>query len=579
MNFDKDLLQEARRQWIAYGSTILLGFAGGVAIILQARQLSRILNGVFIDGWTREETEPLFLLLLAILLARALFIWLGEISAGRLAIQIKTDLRAQLTHKIFSLGPGFTRGENSGELVNTALQGIESLDAYFSQYLPQVLLAALIPAAILVVVFPIDWISGFILLLTAPLIPIFMVLIGKASESTTRRQWNVLSRLSTYYLDTLQGLQELKLLGQSKPRADKLQAASEQYRLTTMKVLRVTFLSALVLEMAGTISTAVIAVQIGLRLLYGRMAFADAFFILLLAPEFYLPLRQLGLRFHAGASGMQAARRIFRILQLPEPARTATMPLPAGSLEQIRSISFQDVRYTYSGQTSPALDGVTFTVKQGEKVAIVGATGAGKSTLVYLLMRFAPVERGQILVDRIPLDSIPIDVWRRNIAWVPQKPVLFQGSLAENIALGKPEATRDEIVAASSLAHLDNFVKQLPDGYETDIGEFGARLSGGEMQRVALARAFLLDAPILVFDEPSAHLDPQSEAWLEESMQRLRVGRTMFIIAHRLATVYSADQILVLDKGKIVEQGSHQELSASDGYYSRLLRFYGGAAA
>lgn len=579
MNFDKDLLQEARRQWIAYGSTILLGFAGGVAIILQARQLSRILNGVFIDGWTREETEPLFLLLLAILLARALFIWLGEISAGRLAIQIKTDLRAQLTHKIFSLGPGFTRGENSGELVNTALQGIESLDAYFSQYLPQVLLAALIPAAILVVVFPIDWISGLILLLTAPLIPIFMVLIGKASESTTRRQWNILSRLSTYYLDTLQGLQELKLLGQSKPRADKLQAASEQYRLTTMKVLRVTFLSALVLEMAGTISTAVIAVQIGLRLLYGRMAFADAFFILLLAPEFYLPLRQLGLRFHAGASGMQAARRIFRILQLPEPARTATMPLPAGSLEQIRSISFQDVRYTYSGQTSPALDGVTFTVKQGEKVAIVGATGAGKSTLVYLLMRFAPVERGQILVDRIPLDSIPIDVWRRNIAWVPQKPVLFQGSLAENIALGKPEATRDEIVAASSLAHLDNFVKQLPDGYETDIGEFGARLSGGEMQRVALARAFLLDAPILVFDEPSAHLDPQSEAWLEESMQRLRVGRTMFIIAHRLATVYSADQILVLDKGKIVEQGSHQELSASDGYYSRLLRFYGGAAA
>lgn len=579
MNFDKDLLQEARRQWIAYGSTILLGFAGGVAIILQARQLSRILNGVFIDGWTREETEPLFLLLLAILLARALFIWLGEISAGRLAIQIKTDLRAQLTHKIFSLGPGFTRGENSGELVNTALQGIESLDAYFSQYLPQVLLAALIPAAILVVVFPIDWISGLILLLTAPLIPIFMVLIGKASESTTRRQWNILSRLSTYYLDTLQGLQELKLLGQSKPRADKLQAASEQYRLTTMKVLRVTFLSALVLEMAGTISTAVIAVQIGLRLLYGRMAFADAFFILLLAPEFYLPLRQLGLRFHAGASGMQAARRIFRILQLPEPARTATMPLPAGSLEQIRSISFQDVRYTYSGQTSPALDGVTFTVKQGEKVAIVGATGAGKSTLVYLLMRFAPVERGQILVDRIPLDSIPIDVWRRNIAWVPQKPVLFQGSLAENIALGKPEATRDVIVAASSLAHLDNFVKQLPDGYETDIGEFGARLSGGEMQRVALARAFLLDAPILVFDEPSAHLDPQSEAWLEESMQRLRVGRTMFIIAHRLATVYSADQILVLDKGKIVEQGSHQELSASDGYYSRLLRFYGGAAA
>src|SRR5574340_511849 len=416
MNLDGDLLREARQQWAAYGLTVLFGLAGGIAIILQARQLSRILDGVFLAGWTRAETGKLFAPLLAILLSRALFIWVGELSAGRLAIQIKTGLRSQLTQKIFSLGPVFTRGENSGELVNTTLQGIESLDAYFSQYLPQVLLAVLIPAAILVVVFPVDWISGLVLLLTAPLIPIFMILIGKASESATSRQWNTLSRLSTDFLDTLQGLQELKLLGQSKARAEKVRAASEQYRLTTMKVLRVTFLSALVLEMAGTISTAVIAVQIGLRLLYGHMAFVDAFFILLLAPEFYLPLRQLGLRFHAGASGLQAARQIFKIMHEPEPLSVAAQPAAVDAIDSIHSISFLDVSYTYPGQASPAVEGITFTVRQGEKVAFVGATGAGKSTLVYVLMRFAPVGSGQILVNGIPLEAVPLEEWRRKIA-------------------------------------------------------------------------------------------------------------------------------------------------------------------
>src|SRR5574340_317381 len=512
MNLDGDLLREARRQWAAYGLTVLFGLAGGIAIILQARQLSRILDGVFLAGWTRAETGNLFALLLGIILARALFFWLSEWSAGRLAIQIKTGLRSQLTRKIFSLGPAYTRGQSSGELVNTAMQGVESLDAYFSQYLPQVLLAVLIPAAILVVVFPADWISGLVLLLTAPLIPVFMILIGKASESATRQQWNTLSRLSAYFLATLQGLQELKLLGQSQARATKVEAASDQYRLATMKVLRITFLSALVLEMAGTISTAVIAVQIGLRLLYGRMAFVDAFFILLLAPEFYLPLRQLGLRFHAGASGLQAARRIFKILQEPEPLLVAAQPAAVDAIDSIHSISFQDVSYTYPGQASPAVEGITFTVRQGEKAAFVGATGAGKSTLVYVLMRFAPIGSGQILVNGIPLDTIPLEEWRRKIAWVPQKPVLFQGSLADNIALGKPEADRHEIITASRLAHLDDFVRGLPRGYDTELGEFGARLSGGELQRVALARAFLLDAPILVFDEPTAHLDPQSRS-------------------------------------------------------------------
>lgn len=576
MNFDKDLLKAARREWLLLVLTILFGLFGGIGIILQARQLSVILNGVFLDGWSSVEVTPLFGALLAIMFGRAFFFWLGEISAGSLAVQVKTSLRDQLTEKIFSLGPSYARGENSGELVNTAMQGVESLDAYFSQYLPQVLLAFLIPVAILIVVFPVDWISGLVLLLTAPLIPIFMILIGKASEAATRRQWNILSRLSSYFLDTLQGLHELKLLGQSKNRSAKLWTASDQYRLTTMKVLRITFLSALVLEMVGTISTAIIAVQIGLRLLYGRLVFVDAFFILLLAPEFYLPLRQLGQRFHAGANGVQAASRIFNVLNTPAP--TQFEPELMGQIDQVQSISFQGVSYTYPGQKLPAVEEITFTAQRGEMIAFVGATGAGKSTLAHLLMRFAPVSQGSILVNNIPLNAISMDEWRQKIAWVPQNPVLFQGSIAENIALGKPNALLDEIIRASQLAYLDDFVQTLPLKYDTPVGESGTRLSGGEFQRVALARAFLVDAPILILDEPTANLDPQSEAWLEASTQRLKIGRTLFVIAHRLPTVYKADQIIVLDKGRIVEQGCHRELSAAGGYYSRLMSFYGGAA-
>lgn len=576
MNFDQDLLKAARREWLLLGLTILFGLAGGIGVILQARQLSVILNGVFLDGWSRVEAAPLFGVLLAIVFARAFFFWLGEVSAGSLAVQVKTSLRSQLTRKILSLGPSYARGENSGELVNTAMQGVESLDAYFSQYLPQVLLAFLIPVAILIVVFPIDWISGLVLLLTAPLIPIFMILIGKASEAATRRQWNTLSRLSSYFLDTLQGLQELKLLGQSKNRTAKLWTASEEYRLTTMKVLGITFLSALVLELVGTISTAIIAVQIGLRLLYGRLAFVDAFFILLLAPEFYLPLRQLGQRFHAGANGVQAASRIFNILNTPDPKQIE--PGLVRQITQVQSISFQQVSYTYPGQKSPAVEDITFTAQRGEMIAFVGATGAGKSTMAHLLMRFAPVGHGSLLVNNIPLNAISMDEWRQKIAWVPQNPVLFQGSIAENIALGKPNASLDEIILASQLAYLDIFVQTLPQKYDTPVGEVGARLSRGEVQRVALARAFLVDAPILILDEPTANLDPQSEAWLAASIQWLKAGRTLFVIAHRLPTVVQADLIIVMDKGRIVEKGAHRELSAAAGHYSRLLSFYGGTA-
>src|SRR3990172_1367884 len=577
MNFNRDLLQAARRDWRLLALTVFLGVAGGVVVILQARRLSAILAAVFIGGQTREAIAWMFVPLLVILAARALISCGADSAAGHLAVSVKENLRRQLIDHLFRLGPAFTRGENSGELANTALQGLESLDAYFSQYLPQVALAGLVPLTILVAVFPVDWLTGLILGLTAPLIPIFMVLIGKAAEAATRRQWNNLSRLSAYFLDTLQGLRELKLLGQSQRQAERVTQAAEQYRLTTMNVLRVTFLSALVLEMVGTISTALIAVQIGLRLLRGELFFEQAFFVLLLAPEFYLPLRLLGQRFHAGANGIQAARRIFALLNtpgLPEPVDSGISAVQ--KIQSPKLIRFENVSYTYPGQAHPAVEGVSFQLERDQMTALVGSTGSGKSTLANLLLRFSLPTSGQVLVDGVSMEKIPSSIWRQQVAWVPQQPVIFQTSIAENIALGKPEATSKEIQAAAQSALLHERILSLPAGYDTVLGEGGARLSGGELQRLALARAFLLDVPLVVLDEPTAHLDLAQEVVLEETMQRLCSRRTVLIIAHRLPTVYRADQILVLDHGRILEAGSHRSLSAADGAYARLLRVYSG---
>ncbi|HLO13390.1 MAG TPA: thiol reductant ABC exporter subunit CydD, partial [Anaerolineales bacterium] len=381
------LLSLTRDSRIALLLTVLSGFLIGLLTISQAYFLSSTVNGVFLEGRTLTEVSTWLRLILVIITGRAFLTWVNEVSANAVAVRIKSELRERLFNHILNLGPAYTRGQRTGELTIAAVEGIEALDAYYSQYLPQLVITALIPISILIVVFPIDWLSGIVMLITAPLIPFFMIIIGKGAEIVTKRQYQTLSRLSAHFLDSLQGLTTLKLFGQSKAHAKNIEKVSNQFRDTTLSVLRITFLSALALELLATLSTAVIAVEIGFRLLYAKMEFREAFFILVLAPEFYLPLRMLGARFHAGIAGTTAAKRIFEILDMPVVSNQFSVTSDQ-FIGEVSSIKFENVSYTYSDETIPVLENINLEIKAGQHIALVGASGAGKTTLVNLLLGF-----------------------------------------------------------------------------------------------------------------------------------------------------------------------------------------------
>jgi ATP-binding cassette, subfamily C, bacterial CydD len=571
MNFDRRLFQLLKEERTPFIFSIISGVLAAGMLIAQAYYLSIVIDSAFIQKSGMERLIlPLALFALFSTLRMA-FNWFSHTEANRGTLIIRNKVFTRLISTVGALGPIYAKSVQSGRLSTTLLKGVEALDAYYSQYIPQIFFALFTPLLIAGTILPGDPISGGILLLTAPLIPVFMILIGKSASAMTEKQWKTMSRMSGFFLDVLQGLPTLKLFAQSKRQHDAIEESGESFRHATMRVLKVAFLSSLTLELVGTIGMAIIAVGIGLRLMGGKLTFQHALFVLILTPDFYLPLRQLGTKFHAGMEGVSASKEIFAILDqsIPAPLQKPTFAVQESAGK--RPIRFTDLSYTYPGGSQPALEGINATIPAGKTTAIIGPSGAGKSTLITLLLRFQGPGKGSITIDGYPIHDIPLEAWHSQISWVPQHPYLFNATLRENILLARPEASTEELESALKKTGLSTFVGSLPQGLDTMIGEEGARLSGGEAQRVALARAFLKKAPLLVLDEPTSHTDPELEAALRSSIQELMKGRTTVIIAHRLETIRSAEQIIVVSQGKITQCGTHEELIANGGFYHDSL--------
>ena len=552
------------------GATVLLGLLVAVVTVAQMASLSKIVDLVFLKAGGRDQAFTLLLIFAGTAVLRAGLLWVRETTAQQGAVRVKNDLRRRLFAHVLRLGPAFARSARSGELTTTLTEGVERLDPYFARYLPQVLLSAVVPLLVAAYILPRDIASAVLLVVTAPVIPVMMVLVGSYAEEHTRRQWLALSRMGAHFLDALQGLPTLKAFGRVAVEEEKVERISGEFRERTLKVLRYAFLSGLVLEFMTAAAIALVAVVLGVRLINGAISFQDAFLVLLLTPEFYRPLRELGVHRHAGMEGKASAERIFEILDTPVPPDGTLQENLSGGLE----LSFSDVRFTYPGRDIPALDGLSLTLPVGSRTALVGRSGSGKSTLVGLLLRFLNPDAGVISANGVPIGDLPARAWREHVALVPQRPHLFYGSVLENIRLAKENATRSEIERAAELAGAAEFIRRMPHGYDTQIGERVQRLSGGEAQRLAIARAFLKDAALLIMDEPTSSLDPESERLVRDALDRLARGRTSLIVAHRLNTVRTADRIVVLHEGQVAETGTHAELLERKGHYSLLAGAY-----
>ncbi|GIF15652.1 thiol reductant ABC exporter subunit CydD [Actinoplanes teichomyceticus] len=536
---DPRLLRYARTTRAYLAATVALGVVHAALLLAQATLLARAITAVFLDG-----ADAAWGLLAAVLAARAGVAWLQEVAAARSAAAVKSQLRDRLLRHLVRLGPAGRRP--AGEVATLVSHGLDALDGYFAKYLPQLVLAVLVPGMVLARLLPADLTATVTIAVTLPLIPLFMALVGMHTEERNRRQFRLLSRLSHHFLDVVAGLPTLKLLGRARAQAGIIRRISAQQREHTMRTLRTAFLSSLVLELLATLSVALVAVGIGLRLVSGHLDLTTALLVLILAPEAYRPLREVGANYHASAEGLAAAEEVFAVLETPAP-RPGTRTPASGE------IVFDDVEVRYPGRAEPALR-LRATVAPGEVVALTGPSGCGKSTALAVLLGFVTPDAGRVTVGGTPLDELDLDAWRRWVAWVPQRPHLFAASVRDNITLGA-EHSDAAVHAAAEAAGVAGFVAELPDGYATVLGDAGTGLSAGQRQRVALARAFLRDAPVVLLDEPTANLDSDTAAEVMAAIRELARGRTVLMAAHRPELIRLADRVLTVGEPGLVPAG------------------------
>ncbi|GAB1114935.1 heme ABC transporter permease/ATP-binding protein CydD [Shewanella algae] len=553
--------------------SVLLGVLNGLALVGQAWVLATVLQGLIIDELERQAFIPHMLAFATLVLLRAVIAWLRERVSFEAGRRLREQMRAAVLNKLERLGPAFVNGKPVGSWASIVLEQIEDLQDFYGRYLPQMSLAAFIPLIILVCVFPINWAGGLILLGTAPLIPLFMVLVGMGAADANRKHFSALQQLSGHFMDRLKALPTLKLFYRAEAEQRAIGKASEDFRERTMAVLRMAFLSSAVLEFFAAVSIAILAVYFGFSYLghldfghYGMgISLFTGMFVLILAPEFYQPLRDMGTHYHAKAQAVGAAESLMALLELPEPLKRGEQPLPGESIElQARDLKVLSI------DGVPLLGPLSFSLAAGEKLALVGPSGAGKTSLLNALLGFLPYE-GSLKLNGIELAELDPAAWRSRIAWLGQNPQLFHGTIADNLRLGQPELTEAQLWDYLQQAKVADYVRALPDGLAHQLDEYSGGLSVGQAQRLALARALGRQAQLFVLDEPSASLDSQSEQLVLSALWQAMAGKSCLMVTHRLDQLDRMDRVLVLDQGKLVQQGIFAELKAQPGLLAQML--------
>jgi len=545
---DPRLLRRTRAARVALGADVVLGLAATACVLGQAVVVAALVAGAF-DGRPVAEQGRLLVALVGLVVARAVLAGsvesVGRWAAGRVMSELR---RALVRHRLRGGHSGDAPGDpvESGEVATAAVAGVDALEVYLARYLPQVVLAVAVPIAVLVVTLAIDPTSAAVMLVTLPAIPVLMALVGRLSADRARARWQALSRLSNHVLDVVRGLPTLRAYNRAEAQADLVGASAERYRLTTMHVLRVSFLSGAVLDLAATIGTALVAVTLGVRVIDGDLGLQAALTVLLLTPELYAPIRSLGAQYHASVDGLAAAERILDLLGPNAPDVGA-----AGQVPDWREVLLTGVTFERPGRAGPVLCGLDLRLRRGEVVALVGPSGAGKTTAAAVLLGLCRPDRGRVTVDGHDLGTLDQDWWHRQAGWLPQRPTMFRGTIRDNIALGDPHASAERVAEAARLAGVAEFVAELRLGYDTRIGAGGRGLSAGEQRRVALARALLRDAPLLVLDEPTANLDPETAAVVAAAIARVAAGRAVLVIEHRPDLVPAVDRTVVLNPAEV----------------------------